>query len=72
MRNPFSDRDKSQSPSAPERPQRSASPVEWSSRHGFQAFGDRLNFLSPERQHLQTGTLRILPPANPEKRKKNG
>lgn len=43
-------------------------PVEWLSRPGFQAFGDRLNFLSVERQHLNTGKLRILPPSNPEKR----
>lgn len=42
--------------------------VGWSTRHGFTPFGDRLDFLSPERQHLNTGRLKILPPSNPEKR----
>lgn len=28
----------------------------------FVPFGDRLDFLSDERQHLNTGKLRILPP----------
>lgn len=47
------DRDKSQS-------------ISW--HRDFVSFGDRLNFLSPERQHLNTGKLRILPPRDPEKR----
>lgn len=34
---------------------------EWSARHGFKPFGDRINFLSPEVQHLHTGRLKILP-----------
>lgn len=34
----------------------------------FVPFGDRMNFLSPERQHLQTGKLAILPARNPERR----
>lgn len=34
----------------------------------FIPFGDRLNFLSEERQHLATGRLRILPPLNRKKR----
>lgn len=42
--------------------------VGWSTKHGFVPFGDRLDFLSPERQHLNTGRLKILPPSNPEKR----
>ena len=37
----------------------------------FVPFGDRLDFLSPERQHLNTGRLRILPPRNPERREHN-
>lgn len=36
----------------------------------FVPFGDRLNFLSDERQHLATGRLRILPPLNPERRER--
>jgi hypothetical protein len=44
-------------------------PVEWLAKPGFAAFGDRLDFLSPEVQHLNTGTLKIMPPRNPEKRK---
>lgn len=36
----------------------------------FTAFGDRLNFLSDEKQHLATGRLRILPPLNPERRER--
>lgn len=42
--------------------------VEWSRRPEARAFGDRLDFLSPEKQHLNTGRLAILPPSNPEKR----
>lgn len=45
--------------------------VAWSTKHGFQAFGDRLNFLSPERAQLQGGRLRILPPLHPERRTKD-
>lgn len=41
--------------------------VEWASREGWKPWGDRLNFLSPENQHLQTGRLAILP-AKPKKR----
>lgn len=37
----------------------------------FKAFGDRVNFLSEESQHLATGKLRILPPRNPEKRERS-
>jgi hypothetical protein len=33
----------------------------------FVPFGDRLNFLSEERQHLATGTLRVLPARRPKK-----
>lgn len=48
---------------------RATSPiVEWSTRYGFKAFGDRLDFLSPERQQLNSGKLRILAPLNPERR----
>lgn len=43
--------------------------VEWDQRYGFKAFGDRLNFMSPEQGQMQTGRLAILPPVNPEKRK---
>lgn len=35
----------------------------------FLPFGDRLDFLSPEKRHLETGSLRILPPKNPDKRR---
>lgn len=42
--------------------------VEWSTRYGFKPFGDRIDFLSPERQHLNSGKLRILAPLNPERR----
>lgn len=34
----------------------------------FRGFGDRLNFLSDERQHLATGKLRILPSRGERKR----
>jgi hypothetical protein len=40
--------------------------VAWSSQ--FVPFGDEVNFLSPEQQHLATGNMKILPPVNPEKR----
>lgn len=33
----------------------------------FVSFGDRLNFLSPEAQQLNTGKLRILPPRGERK-----
>lgn len=36
-------------------------------RKEFTAFGDRLDFLSEERQHLQTGRLKILPAKNPKR-----
>lgn len=39
--------------------------VAWSDP-GFKAFGDRLDFLSPEAQHLQDGKLRILPARSKE------
>lgn len=35
--------------------------VEWAGRQGWRPYGDRLDFLSFERQHLQTGKLSILP-----------
>lgn len=35
-------------------------PTRWNKT--FIPFGDRLDFLSPENQHLNTGRLRILPP----------
>lgn len=44
--------------------------VQWSQRHGFRPFGDRINFLSPEAQHLNTGRLMILPPYGVKKRRK--
>lgn len=34
----------------------------------FVPFGDRLDFLSPEVQHLNTGRLSILPPLGVKKR----
>ena len=34
----------------------------------FVPFGDRLDFLSAEKQHLNTGHLRILPPRGERKR----
>lgn len=43
-------------------------PTSWTSRPDFQGFGDRLNFLSPEAQHLHDGRLRILPPRGEKKR----
>lgn len=36
----------------------------------FEPFGDRLNFLSPEARHAETGRLRILPPRGERKRDK--
>ena len=44
--------------------------VEWSQRPERVPFGHRLDFLSPEVQHLNTGKLKIMPPLNPEKRKR--
>lgn len=35
--------------------------VEWMDRQGWKLFGDRLDFLAEESQHLETGKLRILP-----------
>lgn len=44
--------------------------VAWPDDPGWKPFGHRLNFLSPERQHLALhGRMSILPPRNPEKRK---
>lgn len=45
--------------------------IEWKEREEFKPFGHRLDFLSPEQKHLQTGTLAILPPMNKEKRKRD-
>ena len=33
----------------------------WDQSKEWKAFGDRLNFLSPERQQFQDGKMRILP-----------
>ena len=42
--------------------------VEWSRRADRVPFGHRLDFLSPEKQHLNTGKLKILPPYEKRKR----
>lgn len=44
--------------------------VEWSRRPDRVPFGHRLDFLSPEKQHLNTGKLKIMPPLNDKKRKR--
>lgn len=44
--------------------------VEWSKRGDRVPFGHRLDFLSPEKQHLNTGRLKIMAPLHPEKRKR--
>ena len=48
-------------------PRAPVSRVVW--RKEFVPFGDRLNFLSPEVQHLNTGRLSIMPPRGERKRK---
>lgn len=35
--------------------------VDWKDREGWQTWGDRLDFLSPENAQLNTGRLKILP-----------
>lgn len=34
---------------------------EWADRDGWRPFSNRLDFLSPERQQLESGRMRILP-----------
>lgn len=34
--------------------------IDWINRPGWQPFGNRLDFLSEERQHLQTGAMVVL------------
>lgn len=44
--------------------------VEWSRRADRVPFGNRLDFLSPEKQHLNTGRLKIMPPLQDKKRQR--
>lgn len=63
------DRTKKPEPvSAQSKPVAVLSDTDWPKRKGWQPFGDRLGFLSLDRQHLNTGRLRIQPPRNPELR----
>ena len=47
--------------------QKNQPPLEWN-RPGWRPFGDRIDFLSEEARHLQTGTVKILPAKEREPR----
>lgn len=44
--------------------------VSWKQREGWQPWGDRFHFLSPEGQHAMTGKMRLLPPRGLKKRER--
>lgn len=42
---------------------------DWADREGWRPFSNRIDFLSPEARHLQTGRISILPPRGEKERR---